>query len=422
MRCVHYGAVIESLFFSLDFASDCRSDFANRVSGHLKDTSVVCIENEHQLMQVERILKWIAFDQPLSFFCLSKGEEQLGGIKFKAKKQPTSSHPIPSTRSKINQLKERFDCLYSKLNTEEKDVINGITKTAVPFHLKGFIKNKLPETTGVYYFLDYNKKPIYIGKAINLRSRVKNHFGSSRDLVKKIMLLTKVKHIQFTETGTILIAGILEDSEIREYWPLMNSAQKNIPPKFAIVAYNDQKDFGKLAITKPCRQIKGLAHFHFYHKATSFLSELIKSYNLNAGFCGKPVNEPQVSMEIHQDGMKKLVYDYLNKRQIRIFLQKGRKEDESGYLLFENAMFRGFGFIENEFLNSANCDAFLNNLTGCKTSSTIENLIEKATASIYADFQFNVEKGAIPSGTAPRFKHTLTFCFPQSAGHLPGFR
>ena len=35
--------------------------------------------------------------------------------------------------------------------------------------------NELPKTTGVYYFIEKNKT-IYIGKAINIKDRVKNHF------------------------------------------------------------------------------------------------------------------------------------------------------------------------------------------------------------------------------------------------------
>ena len=42
-------------------------------------------------------------------------------------------------------------------------------------------KKKLPDVAGVYFFLGANKKILYIGKATNLRDRVKSYF--SKDLI-----------------------------------------------------------------------------------------------------------------------------------------------------------------------------------------------------------------------------------------------
>lgn len=35
----------------------------------------------------------------------------------------------------------------------------------------------LPENSGVYIFKDKHQVPIYVGKAVNIKKRVKNHFG-----------------------------------------------------------------------------------------------------------------------------------------------------------------------------------------------------------------------------------------------------
>ena len=37
---------------------------------------------------------------------------------------------------------------------------------------------KLPEETGVYYFYDHKGKVIYVGKAKNIKSRIKSHFSA----------------------------------------------------------------------------------------------------------------------------------------------------------------------------------------------------------------------------------------------------
>ncbi len=58
--------------------------------------------------------------------------------------------------------------------------------------------NNLPITTGVYLFLQKNE-PIYIGKAINIKDRVKNHF--LQPTYKDTFFTGKTERIGFIETG-----------------------------------------------------------------------------------------------------------------------------------------------------------------------------------------------------------------------------
>ncbi|MEG0163078.1 MAG: GIY-YIG nuclease family protein, partial [Mucinivorans sp.] len=47
----------------------------------------------------------------------------------------------------------------------------------------------LPTSAGVYQFLDNTGTVIYVGKAINLRSRVSSYFNSDRDHSPKVRAL-----------------------------------------------------------------------------------------------------------------------------------------------------------------------------------------------------------------------------------------
>src|SRR3989344_9412226 len=71
----------------------------------------------------------------------------------------------------------------------------------------------LPKTAGVYCFLD-KKEAIYIGKAINIKNRVKSHFlqPSYRDN----LFMEKVERIGFIETGSEIEALILEANLIKK--------------------------------------------------------------------------------------------------------------------------------------------------------------------------------------------------------------
>lgn len=92
------------------------------------------------------------------------------------------------------------------------------------------IINNIPNKTGVYYFLDKNKKILYIGKATNLKDRVKSYFGdnigSARGL-KIIKMLTLIDDIKYKDTDSVLEALLLENQLIKKYNPLYNSKEKD---------------------------------------------------------------------------------------------------------------------------------------------------------------------------------------------------
>ncbi len=93
------------------------------------------------------------------------------------------------------------------------------------------IKNKLenlPAQPGVYIYRDENGKVLYVGKAINLRSRVRSYFQDSRHLAPRTQRL--VRHI--TDIETILVdseveALILENNLIKEHKPRYNVVLKD---------------------------------------------------------------------------------------------------------------------------------------------------------------------------------------------------
>src|SRR3989344_4893800 len=105
--------------------------------------------------------------------------------------------------------------------------------------------SELPKTTGVYYFIEKNKT-IYIGKAINIKDRVKNHFfqPSYRDN----LFINKVTKIGFIETGSEIEALVLEARLIKKYQPKFN------------VIWKDDKNYFYVAITKSLTPIIYITH------------------------------------------------------------------------------------------------------------------------------------------------------------------
>jgi excinuclease ABC subunit C len=81
----------------------------------------------------------------------------------------------------------------------------------------------IPTGTGVYLMKDSKNKVIYVGKAINLRNRVRSYFQSSRDERMTVTFLVKrIADIDFVLTDTEKEALILENNLIKQFKPRFN--------------------------------------------------------------------------------------------------------------------------------------------------------------------------------------------------------
>jgi len=80
----------------------------------------------------------------------------------------------------------------------------------------------LPSLPGIYQFLDKNSKVIYVGKAKNLRNRVKSYFKEKVDSPKTEILVSKIRDIQLIITDTEMEALVLENNLIKEFKPRYN--------------------------------------------------------------------------------------------------------------------------------------------------------------------------------------------------------
>lgn len=84
------------------------------------------------------------------------------------------------------------------------------------------LKN-LPTSPGVYFHKDAGGEIIYIGKAANLRNRVRQYFQKSRNRDPKTeALVAEIADIEWTEVETEVDALFLEAELVRRYLPRYN--------------------------------------------------------------------------------------------------------------------------------------------------------------------------------------------------------
>ena len=87
--------------------------------------------------------------------------------------------------------------------------------------LTGKVKNA-PASPGVYLMKDRDGKVIYVGKANNLRNRIKSYFSRTDSRFMIPFLVSKVHDVDFIVTKTEKEALILENNLIKEHRPRYN--------------------------------------------------------------------------------------------------------------------------------------------------------------------------------------------------------
>jgi DNA polymerase III subunit epsilon len=101
-------------------------------------------------------------------------------------------------------------------------VARQLRQPALPKGIAPDLVKNLPDTPGVYIFEDDKGKPLYIGKSINIRKRVLQHFGHDHDDGKEFKISQMVKNISTVTTGGELEALLLESQMVKEQMPLYN--------------------------------------------------------------------------------------------------------------------------------------------------------------------------------------------------------
>jgi DNA polymerase III subunit epsilon len=89
---------------------------------------------------------------------------------------------------------------------------------------KGHLAEDLPRGPGVYYFVDKHGTILYVGKAKDLKARVRSYFNGGDGRRKIGRLVREVAEVRYKETQSELHALVFEDREIKRLLPRYNSA------------------------------------------------------------------------------------------------------------------------------------------------------------------------------------------------------
>ena len=93
-------------------------------------------------------------------------------------------------------------------------------------YLKGIVLN-LPESPGIYQYLNAEGTIIYVGKAKNLKRRVSSYFNREHEPGKTRVLVSKIADIRYIVVNTEEDALLLENNLIKKYKPRYNVLLKD---------------------------------------------------------------------------------------------------------------------------------------------------------------------------------------------------
>ena len=126
----------------------------------------------------------------------------------------------------------------------------------------------LPTSPGVYLMEDKNSRVLYVGKAGNLRNRVRNYFSKSGDeRIKVRFMMARVENIRTILTQTEKEALILENNLIKEHRPRYNVNLRDDKSFFSL-KLNVSHEFPRLTLIRTQRiDLDGEKYFGPYSSA-----------------------------------------------------------------------------------------------------------------------------------------------------------
>ena len=109
---------------------------------------------------------------------------------------------------------------------------------------------KLPDKPGVYIMHDQSDEIIYVGKAINLKNRVRQYFQHSKNKAPKVIaMVSHIAYFEYIVTDSEMEALLLECNLIKEHRPKYNVMLKD-DKTYPYIKVTVNEDYPRIFITR----------------------------------------------------------------------------------------------------------------------------------------------------------------------------
>lgn len=225
----------------------------------------------------------------------------------------------------------------------------------------------LPEGPGVYYFFDNRGFLIYVGKSINIKARVIQHLNNNSTR-KAIDMKNSIAGIDFTLTGSELVALLLESDEIKKHKPVYNRKQQRSFFSYGLYSFFDDQGYMRLKFARIIDELMPLYSYTSQLEAREHLFALTEQFELcqrlNHLYPGQgPCFHYQINQchgacagiekpEIYNERVLRAVERYHFDHENFYLFDTGRDESELSVVKVEKGVYCGFGFISKENADS----------------------------------------------------------------------
>jgi DNA polymerase-3 subunit epsilon len=222
---------------------------------------------------------------------------------------------------------------------------------------------KIPTSTGVYYFHDAEGNVVYIGKSVNLQQRLRSHLNNY-GTEKGVEMMQQIHDVSTEVTGSDLIAQLLESEEIKRNTPVFNTALRK--KEFGYGIYLQQEDsFIRLEVRKRSTiASEPLLKYTSKEAAKSRLESAAEEYDLCRGIIGlekcrkgcmhvgmdncRGAAIGRESAENHNQRLEEWIGRYNFPHPNFVVLDRGRNDDEHSFVLVENQHYVGYGYLSTD--------------------------------------------------------------------------
>lgn len=143
----------------------------------------------------------------------------------------------------------------------------------------------LPESVGIYIFEDDAGMPLYVGKSVNIRTRVRSHFANATTVAKEMKMSLQSHNISYIQTETELEALLLESAKVKELQPVYNRLLRRKKTQHVLVKSTNEEGYLTFSIqSKDLSEHSDLSDiygvFTTKNQAKKKIEEIAKTYQL----------------------------------------------------------------------------------------------------------------------------------------------
>jgi len=222
----------------------------------------------------------------------------------------------------------------------------------------------LPEATGVYYFHDESGNVIYVGKSINIRKRIIQHFQVDYKSRKSIEFKNTIADISYEVMGSELVALLYESDEIKRIRPRFNVSQKRSKavPFYGLFEETDKNGYLCLHVERLLPGMEPLTTVDNWEKAQNFLYRRVQQFSLCLQKCGlhktggpcfnyhiRQCNGACVGIEpaeAYNARVRAAIESFSFQNESFFIIGPGRSDDERSVVCIERGQYIGFGYFD----------------------------------------------------------------------------